>query len=173
MDTIYLCSARNYYVLSDSTTPYSETVFTVYTFGNDRVVRVIDNIDKSISQVPPDLPRCLRQLGQVCVARYEMCGVLHGDNHFHARLARLFERIIRPDWCAAGRFDHAECVSLRGAARAGPSGDGDGPPLGLAGRLAARTQPPREDRGLYFNAKYVGEAGDWADIAYELSFRRG
>ena len=43
------------------------------------------------------------------------------DDHFHARLASLFERITRPDWCAAGLCDHGECVLLRGAARAGPS----------------------------------------------------
>ena len=39
-------------------------------------------------------PRCLGRLGQVCVAWYDMCGGL-GDDHFHERLASLFERITR------------------------------------------------------------------------------
>ena len=100
-----------------------------------------------------------------------MCGGL-GDDHFHARLASLFERITRPDWCAAGLCDHGECVLLRGAARAGPS-RADG------GRdYEPRDYGPREPghgemTQAFFDARYCGEDADFGDLAYDLSLHRG
>jgi hypothetical protein len=116
-------------------------------------------------------PRCLGRLGQVCVAWYDMCGGL-GDDHFHARLASLFERITRPDWCAAGLCHHGECVLLRGAARAGPSRAGGGRDY------EPRDYGPREPghgemTQAFFDARYCGEDADFGDLAYDLSLHRG
>ena len=63
-------------------------------------------------------PRDLASLVLCCVDWYDMCN----DLYFRARLDTLFERINRGDWCKAGLCSHGECVLLRGAARAGPSG---------------------------------------------------
>ena len=116
-------------------------------------------------------PRCLGRLGQVCVAWYDMCGGL-GDDHFHARLASLFERITRPDWCAAGLCHHGECVLLRGAARATPSRAGG------VRDYEPRDYGPREPghgemTQAFFDARYCGEDADFGDLAYDLSLHRG
>ena len=111
-------------------------------------------------------PRCLTRLGLCCVDWYDMVS----DNYFRTLLASLFERITRPDWCAAGLCCHGEC---REAARAGPSDDG--------GEWDAWPREPEERDGwlcepddsammeAYFDAKCRGEDGDWADIAFEVS----
>ena len=111
-------------------------------------------------------PRCLTRLGLCCVDWYDMVS----DNYFRTLLASLFERITRPDWCAAGLCSHGEC---REAARAGPSDDG--------GEWDAWPREPEERDGwlrepddsammeAYFDAKCGGEDGDWADIAFEVS----
>ena len=84
--------------------------------------------------------------------------------------ASLFERITRPDWCAAGLCSHGEC---REAARAGPSDDGgewDAWPRESEERDGWRREP--DDSAMmeaYFDAKCGGEDGDWADIAFEVS----
>ena len=87
------------------------------------------------------------------------------DDHFHAHPASLFERITRPDWCAAGLCHHGECVPLRAAACAGPSRSCDD--------YAPREPDYREMTQAYFDAKYAGEDGDWAGIAYRLSLHQG
>jgi len=46
--------------------------------------------------------------------------------------------------------------------------------LRRAGRRDWPREPDhREMNEAYFNARYAGDAGDWADLAYELSIRRG
>ena len=99
-------------------------------------------------------PRCRARLGLCCVLWYDMVT----DNYFQTLLASLFERIIRPDWCAARLCFHGEC---REAARAGPSDDG--------GEWDDWPREPDDDvmTQAYFDAKCAGDDGDWADLAYD------
>ena len=72
-------------------------------------------------------PRCLTRLGLCCVDWYDMVS----DNYFQTLLASLFERITRPDWCAAGLCSHGECAPPGRSRRALRRRRG-------VGRLAAR-----------------------------------
>ena len=90
----------------------------------------------------------------------DMCGGL-GDDHFHARLASLFERITRPDWCAAGLCHHGECAALRDVRDYVPRD------------FEPREPGHREMTEAFFDARYGGEDADFGDIAYDLSLRRG
>ena len=58
-----------------------------------------------------------------------------------------------------------QCVPLRAAACAGPSRSCDD--------YAPREPDHREMTQAYFDAKYAGEDGDWAGIAYRLSLHQG
>ena len=87
------------------------------------------------------------------------CGL--GDDHFHARLASLFERITRPDLCAAGLCRHGECAALRDVR--------DYVPRDYEPREAGH----REMTQAFFDARYCGEDADFGDIAYDLSLHRG
>ena len=103
-------------------------------------------------------PRCLTRLGLCCVDWYDMVS----DNYFRTLIASLFERITRPDWCAAGLCSHGECVTLRReATHAGPSDDG--------GECDGWLREPDDEvmTQAYFDAKCAGDDGDWADLTYD------
>ena len=93
------------------------------------------------------------------------------DNHFHAPREPLrahhAARLVRC-WAVPPR---GECVPLRGAARssAGPSL----PPGGYERDYEPREPDHCEIIQAYIDAKYAGEAGDWAAIEYRLSLRPG
>ena len=101
---------------------------------------------------------CLTRLGLCCVDWYDMVS----DNYFRTLIASLFERITRPDWCAAGLCSHGECVTLRReATHAGPSDDG--------GECDGWLREPDDEvmTQAYFDAKCAGDDGDWADLTYD------
>ena len=100
------------------------------------------------------------------------CMVL--DLDFGARLQTLFERVSRPDLCAAQLCQHPACCALRPlpalpASAAAAAGGG--------GRMRdgwLRDPAPDEMMHAHYESRAGGFSGaDWGDLEYQVALRTG